>query len=68
MQKKKIFITLKGNRVICNVPEIQTFFSVVGVKYFDGQFSLPKNGRHFLAALFDYYIVKLHGLLYPQGN
>lgn len=68
MQKKNIVIKLKGKQAVCSVPEIQAFFSVVGVKHFDGHFYFPKDGRKFLEALFDYYFLKLYGLIYPHGT
>jgi hypothetical protein len=66
MQKKNIVIKLRGKQAFCTLPEIQGFFSVVGVKHFDGHFYFPKDGIKFLEALFDYYFLKLYGLVYPH--
>ncbi|MFI5343080.1 MAG: hypothetical protein ACHQUC_02545 [Chlamydiales bacterium] len=67
LDNKKVVIRLEGARVVFSVPEIQSFFSVVGVKHFDGRFYFPKDGKRFFEALFDYYFLKLYGLLYPHG-
>jgi hypothetical protein len=67
-QKKRVIFRLVGGHAICNLLEVQQFFSVVGVRHFDGRYYFPKNGRKFLEAIYDYYFLKLNGLTYPRDN
>jgi hypothetical protein len=67
-QKKEVVFRLKRERATCNLHEIQTFFSEIGVIHIDGRFCFPKNGKQFLEAIYDHYFLKRNGLAYPNEN
>lgn len=67
-QKEKVVFRLKDEQVVCNAPELQAFFTVVGLIHFDGRYYFPKDGRKFLEALYDYYFLNQIRVTYPYEH